>query len=134
MKCLFLLVLAAFGFATQTVPAFGADKGTVTLIPLTGVGTGVVSGSSRCSKPAAIDGEMYADVPKIASLQGVTGTALVRIDLTAKGTLSREALFETSGNPWLDRAALESPKTARFIPEVANCVPVAGSYLYEVDF
>jgi hypothetical protein len=134
MKWFCFLVLAALTLATQTVPAFAGDKGTVTLIPLTSLHTGVVGAPSKCNRPAAIDGEMYVDVPEIASLQGVTGTSLVRIDLTATGALSGEALFETSGNPWLDGAALQSPRMARFIPEVANCVPVGGSYLYEVAF
>ena len=134
MKWVLLLALAALCFTSQTVPAFAADKGTVTLIPLTSLHTGVVGGSDKCNKPAAIDGEMFVDVPTIASLQGVTGTTLVKIDLTATGALSGEALFETSGNPWLDRAALASPRMAQFIPGMVNCEPVGGSYLYEVGF
>lgn len=134
MKWLFLSVLAALCFASQTVPAIADDKGTVTLIPLTPVHTGIVSASAKCTRPASIDGDMYVDAPKIAALQGATGTTSIRIDLTATGVLAGEVLFETSGNPWLDRAALESPKSARFIPEMANCTAVGGSYLYEVNF
>jgi TonB family protein len=134
MKWCFLLVLAVLAFLTQTVPAFAADKGTVTLIPLTALHTGVVSAPAKCNKPAAIDGEMYVDVPKIASLQGVSGISTVKIDLSATGALAGEALFASSGNPWLDLAALDSPRTARFTPEMVNCAPVAGSYLYQVDF
>jgi protein TonB len=134
MKWLFLSVLAVVCLASQTVPAFAADKGTVTLIPLSAEHAGIVSAPSKCNKPAAIDGEMFVDVPAIASLQGITGTTLVRIDLSATGALSGEALFESSGNPWLDRAALDSPKAARFIPEMVNCTAIGGSYLYQVDF
>jgi TonB family protein len=116
------------------VPAFAAEQGTVTLIPLNSLNTGVASAATSCNKAAALSEEMYVDVPDIAILQGVTGTSLVRIDLTAKGTLAGEALFASSGNPWLDRAALASPKMARFTPEIVNCSAVGGSYLYEVDF
>lgn len=134
MKWLSLVVLAVVAIAAQTEPAFASTTATVTLVPLTSLHTGVVSVSDRCNKPAALDGQAYVDLPEIPALQSVSGTTLVRIDLTAKGTLAGEALFATSGNMWLDRAALDSPKTARFTPEMVNCAPVGGSYLYEVDF
>jgi TonB family protein len=132
MKVLSILALAALGLATQTIPAFGSTTATITLIPLST--TGLVTASDRCNKPAAVDGDAYVDVPEIATLQSVGGTTLVKIDLTAKGMLADEALFESSGNVWLDRAALESPKMARFTPQVANCTSIGGSYLYEVEF
>jgi TonB family protein len=134
MKWLSLVVLAVLALASQTEPALASNTGTVTLIPLSSLHAGVASAISRCNKPAALDGEMYVDVPNIDILQGVTGTTLVRIDLNAKGVLTGESLFSSSGNPWLDRAALASPKAARFIPEMMNCTAVGGSYLYEVDF
>jgi TonB family protein len=133
MKWLSLLMLATLCFAAQTVPAF-ASTGAVTLIPLNSLHTGLVSGPDKCNKPAALEGEMSVDVSDVAILQDVSGTTLVRIDLTAKGTLGGEALFKSSGNAWLDRAALQSPKMARFTPEIVNCAAVGGSYLYEVYF
>lgn len=134
MKVLLVFTLAALGLASQTVPTFAHGTGTVTLIPISAVGTGLVTAGSRCNKPAAIDGDAYVEEPAIAMEQGVSGTALVKIDLSAKGALAGEAMFESSGNPWLDRAALESPAMTHFTPEIANCTAVGGSYLYRVDF
>ena len=132
MKCLPLIAFAAMSIIAQSIPDW-ANAATVTLVPFEPANVGLVSLSDKCNTPARVD-EAYADAPAIASLQGVTGIAEVKIALTASGALSGETLFASSGNPWLDRAAMESAGTARFTPAVANCRRVGGMYLYEVDF
>lgn len=132
-KCLAFLAFAALNVLAQSLPE-ASSAATVKLIALASPHAGLVSAPQPCNKPAAIVGDAYADMPAIASMQGVTGTTRVRIDLTFAGNLSGIALFDSSGNPWLDRAAVSSAESARFTPEIANCEPVGGSYLYEVDF
>lgn len=128
-----VLAYTALALIVQALPV-PSTAATVTLTPLGPKHVGTMSIADRCNRPAAIDGDEYADLPTIALLQGATGIAQVRIDLAATGALEREMLFSGSGNPWLDGTALSSAKSAKFTPEIVNCSPVAGSYLYEVDF
>jgi TonB family protein len=107
---------------------------TIYLLPLSATGVAVSSTGKRCFAPAAVDGEAYWQAPMIAAEQGVGGIVQVRIDLNSAGTLTNEGIFASSGNLFLDDAALRSAVLTKFVPEVANCERVGGSYLYEVDF
>jgi hypothetical protein len=94
----------------------------------------VTTHGADCDAPAAIDGTPFFQMPAIAAEEGVSGVAQVKIDLTSAGYLAAEQLFATSGNRWLDRAALLSAKMTHYTAESVNCQHVAGSYLYEVEF
>jgi TonB family protein len=87
-----------------------------------------------CDAPAGVYDHPYYDLPPIADELGARGTAVVRVDLSATGMLVHEELYSSSGNWWLDDAALRSARLTRFTPEVIGCHGEAGSYLYRVDF
>lgn len=131
---LFLVTSVAVALLTQAVPALASDtrSPSISLMPMS---THVaVLEQNGCNKPAAIDGNPYFEMPPIAFEQGVTGTADVKIDLTSTGKLAKEELYGSSGNPWLDRAALLSARMTRFDAAVVNCEHVGGSYMYDVEF
>lgn len=83
---------------------------------------------------AGFRGPAVVDVPPIARLQRVTGETGVRVDLSARGALINSAVYRSSGNPWLDRAAIAAARSLRYTPEVAGCAPIAGSYALDVRF
>lgn len=74
------------------------------------------------------------DYPTIARIQGATGTAIVQVDLSASGDLSTASILKSSGNRFLDDAALRAVRDSRFAPEVTDCATVGGSYLVEVNW
>lgn len=84
--------------------------------------------------PAHVSGDAFYQVPTIAVQQGIAGTATVKIALNANGGLISHEIFASSGNPWLDQAALQSARMTRFNAETRNCERVAGTYLYAVQF
>jgi TonB family protein len=84
--------------------------------------------------PASIAGYAFYETPSIAAAQGVTGSASVKIDLASNGGLVSNSLYASSGNPWLDAAALRSARMTHFTPELRNCQHVGGTYLYTVDY
>lgn len=92
--------------------------------------------SSTCSnpnRPATAD-ELFYEVPTLASELGMSGTSVVKIDLNPYGDVTSQSLIASSGNSMLDDAALRSARLSRYTAEVRNCVHVAGTYLYRVEF
>ncbi|MBV8148748.1 MAG: TonB family protein [Candidatus Eremiobacteraeota bacterium] len=120
MRHLFTVTIVAFALLIQASGAAGAAQ--------------LVAVESKCDAPAAVYGSTYADMPPIGDELGASGTAVVKIDLSASGMLAHEELYSSSGNWWLDDAAMRSVRLTRFTPEIRGCRRVAASYLYEVDF
>jgi TonB family protein len=108
-----------------------ADAATLRLIPLApSVGTSV----GCVAAPASIAFAYPADLPAIAAGQNVTGITSVRIDLDASGRLTRSSVLESSGNRWIDRAALRAARLSRYGAESRGCTQVGGVYAFVVDF
>jgi TonB family protein len=83
---------------------------------------------------AGIAGDAFFEAPSITAAQGLTGTSTVKVQLSSTGALLSNSLFASSGNRWMDEAALRSARMSRFSPEVRNCERVGGTYLYAVEF
>lgn len=131
----FVLSLAAMLGLATFAPALAATTGSpsITLVPFTATHVAVLT-RPGCDAPASVAGTPFFEMPTIAAEQGIGGLAQVKIDLTAGGNLSGAALFASSGDRWLDEAALLSARLTRFTAETVNCKHVAGSYLYNVEF
>ncbi len=105
----------------------------IVLVTPTDHATSAVTTSCRQpDAPAAIDAAFF-QVPEIARGTHTSGESLVRIDLDAGGRLRGASMHHSSGNRWLDLAAMESARLSSYRPEVQNCVHVGGSYLIAVD-
>ena len=48
--------------------------------------------------------------------------------------LTEQSVLATSGNRWIDRAALAAARQSRYRAEVRGCAPVGGVYAFVVDF
>jgi TonB family protein len=84
--------------------------------------------------PAAISVPVPADYPRIAAEQNRSGTAVIQVDLAGAGAIRNAMIFESSGNQFLDRAALLAARQQTYSPQIVGCEPVSGSYLITVDF
>jgi bla regulator protein blaR1 len=89
---------------------------------------------SSQAAPAAISAQVPAEYPLIAAEQNVSGTALIRVDLADTGAVRNATIAESSGNQFLDRAALLAARQQTYSPQIAGCRPVSGSYLVAVAF
>ena len=109
-----------------------AGAATVRLVPLSppSVGTSVTCKAV----PASVSDASPADLPAIAAEQNITGITAVRINLDAAGRLATSSVLASSGNRWIDQAALRAARSSRYSAEVRDCAPVGGAYAYFVDF
>jgi TonB family protein len=127
-------------FAAASVPlslalAFGAprtDAATIALRPLSAHTASAVTTRCAADAPAAIDAAFF-EVPAIAREMHVSGESLIRIDLDAAGRLRAASMQHSSGNRWLDRAAMQSAQLSRYRPAIESCSRIGGSYLIAVD-
>jgi TonB family protein len=132
---------AALGLASlvacATTLCGAAAAATIGITPLTPTLAPVSGAVSLCTTPdadAAIVGTPFFQMPEIAKLQGVHRESLVRVDLAETGRLRYATIQQSSGNPWLDAAALSTARMSRYSGEIRNCAKLAGSYLVSVHF
>jgi TonB family protein len=129
-----LRILAIAGTLTLALSA-GAGAATVRLVPLAGRTVGPSLNS--CALPsvaASVAAAAPAELPAIAAAQNRTGITIVRIDLDPRGTLAGTSVLDSSGNRWIDLAALRAARLSAFSAEVRNCERVGGAYAFVVDF
>jgi protein TonB len=72
--------------------------------------------------------------PQLALLYNLTGTTYVQVDIDANGALTDASIAKSSGTPILDQAAIAAAKASSFRPAIHDCSPVAGSYIFQVNF
>ena len=93
--------------------------------------------SASCTAPDVPAGTTYAalaETPAMAAQYQLSGTTLVRVDLESNGSIRAASVEKSSGAPFLDMAAVQAAKASTFSPEIRDCAPVAGSYIFQVDF
>ncbi len=87
------------------------------------------------NKGAAIKGSaVEAEYPDSAREAGAVGTAMVAVTLNASGDVSSVSINKSAGNIALDNAAKQAAQQTKYTPDTVNCVPTAGTYLFQVDF
>jgi TonB family protein len=59
---------------------------------------------------------------------------MVQFDVTADGVPQNAITIKSTGFYQLDRAAKEVVLSQRYAPAIRGCVPVLGTYFYEVTF
>jgi TonB family protein len=126
------LRIASITGALALALSTAAGAATVRLAPLAGHTVG--ASLNACSAPPALTFAAPADVPAIAAGQHAAGIATVRVELDRRGTLAGAAVLASSGNRWLDRAALAAARSSRYAAELRDCERVGGAYALVVDF
>jgi TonB family protein len=102
----------------------------------------VALATTGCLRPDASAAVQTIRVPEVAPAIYETylyryrwsGSARVDVDLDRRGALRAARIAVSTGNPWLDRAALEAARTASYIPETRNCSAIGGTYAVVVEF
>lgn len=72
--------------------------------------------------------------PREALSRGVGGTVRVQVTVAPDGRVERMEVAQTSGNRFLDRAAMEAVRRWRFNPAIRNGQPVSATVVIPVDF
>jgi TonB family protein len=100
-----------------------------------------VSGESdvpTCKTPyqsARVDGEpAKLNYPFAAQAIGATGYALIEVKLKATGAVALAKVVRSTGNDYLDAAALKAASQTRYSPDVFRCEPITSYYLFKADF
>jgi periplasmic protein TonB len=106
------------------------------LTPVASATDAVTHGASCTApdQPAKIVRSVTPEMPTIAKAANLTGTTVVRVDLSSTGSVTATSVARSSGSVTLDRAALNVAKAQAYSPETQDCRAVAGSYGVEVEF
>lgn len=100
-----------------------------------GAGSATPSPSPACSNPyvqAHVIDPISPDVPEDAA--GIAATAQVQVTLDDRGRVTDAHIYASSGTMSLDRAAVLAARRSTYAPQVVDCQPTGGSYLFKVDF
>ncbi len=90
-----------------------------------------------CAQPhvdATTTNPVSPDTPEMAKQQGLTGTSMVKVSLSATGSVLGATIYKSSGSALLDNAAVQAAKESSYSPEIDNCAKVAGDYIFRADF
>ncbi len=86
--------------------------------------------------PVALNADSPIEYPRALFDQGIEGTVLLKLYVDAAGSLVPDSsqVFESSGYPALDSAALAGAGQLRFSPGVRQGEPVAAAFIQPVEF
>jgi periplasmic protein TonB len=74
------------------------------------------------------------EYPEVAREQGAFGTAKVAVTLDAHGTVVSAVIAQSAGNAALDQEAIKAAKASTYSPEIVDCKPIGGVYLFRAVF
>lgn len=94
------------------------------------------STSRRDEAPVPLDAESPVEYPPTLFEQGVGGTVVLRLYVTASGEVVPDSsrIMESSGYPALDSAALAAAPRLRYAPATRNGQPVAAPFTQPIIF
>ena len=127
---------------TRAAVVFSAIA-TLALIACTQSDDGVVSlppdqpaGDRKELPPVALNADSPIEYPRGLFDQGIEGTVFLKLYVDSAGGLVPDSsqVFESSGYPALDSAALAGAGQLRFSPALRDGEPVAAAFLQPVEF
>jgi TonB family protein len=128
-----LRIAAVTGALALSLTAAASAAG-LRLMPLGPQTAGATHNACAVPFAAASVAAAPVELPEIAAQQRVTGITTLRVDLDARGRLGSAAVLQSSGNRYIDEAALRTARTARYGAEVRDCERSGGTYALVVDF
>lgn len=72
--------------------------------------------------------------PREALSRNIGGTVRVQVVVSPDGSVERMEMAQSSGDRYLDRAAMEAVRRWRFIPAMRNGQPVTGTVVVPLEF
>ena len=88
---------------------------------------------SACNHAGSTVTTATVETPAAADRLGIYGVVNVAVDIDATGR-PISAKIASSPSPILNDAALAAAMKSSFAPEVRNCKPIPGTYIFAVDF
>lgn len=61
-------------------------------------------------------------------------TAQVQVSLDDRGRVTDAHIYASTGTMSLDRAAVDAARRSTYAPQIVDCQPAGGTYLFKVDF
>jgi len=106
------------------------DDGVVNLPP------GQPAADRKELPPVALNADSPIEYPRGLFDQGIEGTVFLKLYVDSAGALVPDSsqVFESSGYPALDSAALAGSGQLRFSPALRDGEPVAAAFLQPVEF
>ena len=101
------------------------------------------SNASAAARPGCASKYMVPEVisisePTMASQAwvhtGTNKTVVLRVTLSDTGDLKSVKIDKSSGYAIYDNEAIRAARSGHYAPALNNCAPVAGEFLYVVDF
>jgi len=128
----------------QPGPVEGTPGPASSAPPETGSGQGDTPGPSveptATPKPSCANPNVAASVADVVDAnppegtEGESGTAQVRVTLSAAGAVLGTDIFRSAGDIRLDREALRAARASTYRAEIRDCLSIGGSYLFTVEF
>lgn len=125
-----LVLVCALGAASSPLAPIASHAASATPTSTASVTT---SCGSRHTNAAVLSSPPI-DLPPIVRATGFSGSALVEVELTPNGALTKARIAKSSGNFMVDNASLAAVRASTFRSETVDCVPVGGSYLVTAPF
>jgi TonB family protein len=72
--------------------------------------------------------------PEIAREQGATGAAFILVRVAPDGSLTGADIATSSGNPTLDRSAMNAARATKYRGAIFDCEPVPDSFIFRAEF
>ena len=114
---------AAVTGALVLVLSTAANAATVRLVPVGAQSAGVSrTGCVADTVPASV-AAAPVELPEIAAQMNVSGISEIRVDLDSRGSLASASVLHSSGNRWLDLAALRAARLSSYSPELRALEP-----------
>ena len=90
-----------------------------------------IAGNNTSPVPTSRPPPIY---PQEALRRRIGGTVRVQATVATNGSVERMDIAQSSGNRYLDRAAMEAVRRWRFTPAMRNGQPVSATVVIPVDF
>jgi TonB family protein len=88
-----------------------------------------------CSQPFAAAHTIDAVVPVTPDdATGLSATAQVQVSLDDRGRVTDAHVYKSTGVMSLDRVAVDAARRSTYAPQIVDCQPAPGTYLFRVDF
>ncbi len=72
--------------------------------------------------------------PKMPQGLNVKTSAIALVTISPNGSVMKAVISKSSGNAAVDKSLLDAARQSKYSPELVNCQPVEGQYLFRADF
>jgi TonB family protein len=127
--------IVLFAILTLALQAFSPAAAAPAYAPAASLSSGSTLVASACTKPNDFAKVVNPAMPQIPDSAGkAQGYVNVLVTIEPNGSVGNARLQHSSGNQQVDAAVFNAAKTSTYSPALHNCVPVAGTYVFNAKF